>query len=1159
METLEKPQQIGVGQYYFLNNENDKHYFGGFLNLAQNNILHIFTEFCLRLHIDYKNNDPIEIVNNYFTDTISFSDWERAIRILQEYLPVIDYLDLPVTHPSFDDVPMEQKETVKRKYFVNTFRSLLKAIDALRNFYTHAYHSPISISDDVYTFLDSILLSVTKKVKKDRMKDDNTRMLLKKRISEEFEVLRQLKKEELIEKRKTNRKVKINDPKGIENAIFNDAFGQFMYKKGADFELADRMKSEYIVVDYEAFYSPITQYGFVFLLSMFLSRKETEQLKANLKGFKGKSLGAEEVVTKQKNSLSFMATHWIFSYLAFKGVKQRVKNTFDKETLLLQMVDELSKVPNEIYRNLSEHDKEEFLEDMNEYIQETKGENKSLQESVVVHPVIRKRYENKFLYFAMRFLDEFANFPTLKFQIFAGHYLHDKRFKPIGTSNLASNRMIKERINLFGKLSEICKYKSDYFAGSSTELGWELFPNPSYNVVGRNIPVHIDLLAHGEEAKAVWRDILQIRKKANPEKKRKIREEKQGIIQKIYSDEKNLKTGDPTALLSANEIPALLYEFLVNKKTGEQLEQILVKNIVERYHIISNYDAQQNFTHSQMSKKLLKSSNKDQYNLIKLKQAIQREIVITDEKLTLIKQNREYTDIKYEKTDKGRKYVFYTKEIGQEATWLANDLKRWMPEKARAQWKGQHHSELQRFLAFYDRHKNDAKSLLFENWDFNTTPEWGKDFAEAFNSNNSFDQFYEAYLNIRTKLLHEFIGLVSAGNSNTKFLKKVFIVFKKRLYTLKNTTTQKRELLAKPLVFPRGIFDDKPTFIKGKKIDTSPELFADWYRYCYDNENSLQSFYNLQLVYIENYTKTKENSIEFKNNDKRLAYKEQLELFKKKEDYAIKRIKHQDLFAKLMVDHMFEQVFKQKLNVPLMDFYQTKAQRQENFRIALRQKDRAVGDASDNLLNCNFLWNKTIELCLYNGQVIEPQVKLKEIGKFRKLEHDSRIQQILQYDTTRIWNKLQLEDELENKRESYERIRREKMLKLFHELENYILKINDFDGVNHPQNLEYNNYPNFKMYMLNLIEHYDNHQEYDGINVLQSEFMNINIANIREAHLIVQKIYIIIALRNKFAHNQLPNMQVFGLIKSLYPYQNESTYSEYFYKVAQTIILELKK
>ncbi len=95
--------------------------------------------------------------------------------------------------------------------------------------------------------------------------------------------------------------------------------------------------------------------------------------------------------------------------------------------------------------------------------------------------------------------------------------------------------------------------------------------------------------------------------------------------------------------------------------------------------------------------------------------------------------------------------------------------------------------------------------------------------------------------------------------------------------------------------------------------------------------------------------------------------------------------------------------------------------------------------------------------------------------------------------------------------------------------------------------------------MLNLIEHYDNHQEYDGINVLQSGFMNIKYGQIVQAYPIVQKIYIIIALRNKFAHNQLPDMRVFSLIKSLYPYQNESTYSEYFYKVAQTIILELKK
>ncbi len=46
---------------------------------------------------------------------------------------------------------------------------------------------------------------------------------------------------------------------------------------------------------------------------------------------------------------------------------------------------------------------------------------------------------------------------------------------------------------------------------------------------------------------------------------------------------------------------------------------------------------------------------------------------------------------------------------------------------------------------------------------------------------------------------------------------------------------------------------------------------------------------------------------------------------------------------------------------------------------------------SNKLNSNNFLWNNTIELRLFNGQVIESQVNLKEIGKFRKLEHDSWI------------------------------------------------------------------------------------------------------------------------------------------------------------------------
>lgn len=698
METQTTTQRIETGLSYYHDNPEDKHFFGGFFNLAQNNIKHVLYEFNTRLHIDFKDKNIYNIINIYFSPKCSYTDWERGIEVLKEYFPVVEYLDLPVTHPKFEKFEIEEQERKKRKYFRDNFRLLLNAINDLRNYYTHYFHSPISVPQEVFRFLDTSLLEVCLKVKKDKMKDDKTRQLLKKGISDELGKLRKIKKEELIQRKREGKRANPNDNEAIENAIYNDAFSHLLYKNKDAYELKDIRKSEYPEEKQNKMQMPFSRSGIVFLLSMFLSKKEVEQLKSNIEGFKGKVFGPDDEVSKKENSLKFMATQWVFSYLAFKGLKQRVKNSFNKETLLMQMIDELSKVPDEIYRNLSEKAKNEFLEDMNEYIQERDGDDHSLQNSTVVHPVIRKRYENKFNYFVMRYLDEFANFPTLKFQVYAGNYLHDNRTKTIAGSNFTSARMIKERINVFGKLSEVSKYKSDFFSDEQQETDWELFPNPSYNIVGNNIPIHIDLLKHKQDATNVFAEINRLRSKTNPKKKRGKRKTKQEIVEMIYSKNKNLAMGEPTALLSSNELPALLYELLVNKKSGEELEKAFVDKIIERYNTILHYQPGQSFPHSQMSKKLLKSQEKqEQYDIEKLIGAIETEVERTNDKLDLIARNRKETEEldKYRKPK--RKFIFFTNELGQEATWLAYDLKRFMPVSARAEWKGNQHSELQRF------------------------------------------------------------------------------------------------------------------------------------------------------------------------------------------------------------------------------------------------------------------------------------------------------------------------------------------------------------------------------------------------------------------------------------------------------------------------------
>ena len=391
-----------------------------------------------------------------------------------------------------------------------------------------------------------------------------------------------------------------------------------------------------------------------------------------------------------------------------------------QETLLTQIVDELSKVPNEIYRNLSQEQQQLFIEDMNEYVQD--GNNvKSLEDAIVIHPVIRKRYEDKFPYFVIRYLDEYAGFPTLKFQIQLGNYVHDKRTKKIQGTVYSTERVVKEKITVFGKLSEITALKDNYLKKSTQNneenRGWEIYPNPSYNFTGNNIPIYLELESSNVPgAKQLYGNIQKqcadLRKKNienQDQTERADKATKHDIVKLI--DSKKCLIKKPTAFLSLNELSGLLYELLVNKKNGKQIEDILIKKLIEHYDTISEFSTENPLPTSQITKKLLKSNSESQWNTGKLMRDIEREIAVTEHKLNLIKDKRDSLS-RYNLKEKIRKPVFSNRAAGKEAVWIAEDLVRFMPKAVRKNWKGYHHSQLQQSLAFYEQRPNEAVNLV---------------------------------------------------------------------------------------------------------------------------------------------------------------------------------------------------------------------------------------------------------------------------------------------------------------------------------------------------------------------------------------------------------------------------------------------------------------
>lgn len=1129
-------QPVGLGISYSHTSKNDKHFFGGFLNLGINNLEVLIASFKLKFFPgDQKKIDIKNFLQTCFNANISDHDFESRVEFLENYLPVVRYLDKS-----------------NREGFKNQLELLFRSLDSLRNFYTHYYHAPLSLPQALFDLLDSTFTKVASDVKANKVKDDKSRHLLKSALSEELDARYKIQLERLKELKASGKKVNLHDRDAIRNGVLNSSFNHLIYKNEAgDTIVTRRYAAQYSEIEPPENGITISQSGLLFLAGLFLKRKEVEDLKSRVKGFKAKVIkeGEENI-----SGLKYMATHWIFSYLSFKQPKQTLTNDFDRETLLLQIIDELSKVPDDVYQAFSEETRNLFVEDINQYLKEG-NDDYTLEEAQVIHPVIRKRYENKFNYFAIRYLDEFAGFTSLKFQVHLGNYIHDKRTKHISGTELQTERRIKERVKVFGKLSDAQRLKNDFFADESRrdqEVGWEILPNPSYVFIENNIPIYFKV--DNEVTEAV-KSAKASRKSLSPDE-RKVRsgdKAQKHIILNSISERGLLRKDEPTALLSLNEIPALLYEILVKGTSPVEIEEILKSKAVERVHVIKNYNPEQPLPGSQISKRIRSNTaiTGKQYNVDKLQQLLENEIFLADEKLALIYKNR----IELHKKIGGkvlRNYVFGFSELGREATWIAEDIKRFMPLPARREWKGYQHSQLQQSLSYYESRPNEAFNILKDNWNFDDGAmlwnSWIKDsFKEKF-----FDRFYERYLHGKRKYLENFLeNIQNFSTGSNKILEKFLSqqmpknFFDKRLYVLEPLEQEKDKILSYPLVFPRGLFDPAPTFIKGVQVMEEPERFAAWYRYGYSPDHPFQRFYEMERDYTDLINDDTETRPDADKNKSDFSSEQQYALIKKKQDLKIKNIKIQDLFLKLIAEKIFRDVFDYESEIRLSDLYLTQAERIEKEQNAAQQSLRPAGDDSDNIIKDNFIWSKTIPY--KKDQIYEPAVKFKDIGKFKYFLNDGRITRLLSYDTLKIWSKAEIETEIYIGTASYESIRREAVFKELQKLEESILSRYE---VEHPEELEYKNNPSFKKYIVNgiLRKQPDTVSETDCSwldDFDESTFENPEVFEILSDKLpLVQEAFLLVYLRNKFAHNQLPIKEAYFYINENYPYLRGSTVSE---------------
>ncbi|GAB6009172.1 type VI-B CRISPR-associated RNA-guided ribonuclease Cas13b [Dysgonomonas reticulitermitis] len=1108
---------------YDYRNKTDKHYFAGFLNQADLNFRMALVELAKRCGIEHgvnranegKNDaaETISWINESFNDKLSQTDWNYRTSLLSNFLPFVREISYKGNAP------------VTRDVFRSELILLYKSLMILRHYYTHMFHDEKDLDRKVFCVLDYLILQAAHTVRNRRLRNAIYKPALPKQFEEDYqeavknfikhnqevEALRQTEKlKEGFDIKEFKKKHPTYKKEDFHSIYLNRAVSEILDKDKdtGRFSLKDSQRAEK-----EGKLSPN---GFIFFLCLFLSRKDAEDLLDHTTNFKA------------SYQLRYLVKRWTYTVFCYVGIRYTLRSEFSKEALLLQIVDELSQCPAELFDVLPEDKQQEFVMDRNEYFKDNDEDGNTPEESLVSHLIIRKRYQDRFPYFAIRFLDEFACFRTLRFQLRLGKYNHDTRTKTFKGIETTTERSIKEEIKVFGKLSEVHKAKQEYFATKSETdekpiKGWLQYPNVSYVLDNNNIPIYLDKFTEKQNFPI--------------DRTRKIE-----ILNELHINE-IIRSDTPHAFLSINELAACIYRFmeeaskkkrqlnsekeLVANPIGVGIENRILGKVQSQYKLVE-YNSQ--LYNSQLSdkntpKRFIRSIKENKTNgeidYLKLANAIKRQIEDCDQRLIWLNSKKEEQKKREKKSLNTSKnsFILNSKEIGETANWLAKDIKRYVSKADRKNWKGRHQAELQALLAFYDKKKLDIESFLKDEMGISIS-QYSP--LEAIFQKATLVDAYNSYLKKKKELLSSYVLLIENNTGNyqqkaiRKEINKIFDHFDRSKYSYIDTA-YRSNLLQKPVNLPRGLFDDKKEFSsKGNK-----EGRQTWFALAEDAPK--QAFYRYPRAYrIKNIDKNIVEMKEFKiseNINDKAGFDTELKRRIVTNEKRIRKIARQDYYLLQIVKYLFEELgIKFTEDVTLSDAFLERDNIQKNIQISYSQSKRNKGDCSENIYKISNLLERRININLFSGKIPVINIRLKDLGKYRALEKDERIIKLLSY-SDRNYSAI---DELIKEVDNYEYVRKYELFKAVHKLEDTIYTIakknNETDKL-----LEEGN-PHFKKY----IEYYYSQKR-------------IDIEKGNKDPLAI--------IRNRLSHNQLPDFSEYDIIKTQLPRNDKELIGDYLLRV----------